>query len=294
MNLETIKKLEQLVIHFHKSKEGYNEILSLIANSIYSFPLKNRRCDRDDCGEFYLYFTPSLHRILKRYKPGIRSFYGYLMQILKWRLSTYIKKKNQKKLCQVVETHDSLWDNVNHKHMKFNNWDEQSIKEIFNATEDNPMQKSFDKRLLLASSLKYSTAITEENWKKIIKITESDSLWISKKREEIQELVKNKKLYYYNWIKRCNRCYFKIRFQENLLKLMDNPESIKKLKEKIKRLWESYNRIIKKITAIRLTPSRLEISRLLNIPKGTLDTSFSSLKQRLLKLDQDEEFKYPL
>lgn len=294
MNLEQITRLETMVNEYHKTKAGYEDILSLIAYYIYRFPLKDPRGTQDDCGEFYLYFIPGLRRVLNKHKPGMRHFIGYLKQILKWRLSTYFIHKRRQKINHEVEGCQTMWDNENHETTTFTHWDEKSLCSIFRSNTTSPLKNDVDKRLLLASSLKYSSKLSEENWDKVINMTQSDGEWVKRNRKALDELVRTREKHYFTWITRRNKCYFKIRYHENILKTMNNPEAIKEMKMKIAKLWNTYNRMVARIANIRTTPSRSEISALLEIPKGTLDNSLFVLKQRLEKLDKAAEFRYLL
>lgn len=92
------KTLDSFLQRYFSGRLSYMDFVRHIMQYTYFFILKRHALTLDDCGGFLLFFYPTIQRIIYRYQEMGRSFEAYLDSYIKFQLKSYFRKMGKENL----------------------------------------------------------------------------------------------------------------------------------------------------------------------------------------------------
>jgi hypothetical protein len=290
------KSMNQRVLDYQKTGNGFNSLVQDLCLKIYSYPKKKLRLTEDDCADFFLFFFPKLQRLLKTYKDQGKPFEYYFNSLLSWKLKTFMRIKKHKRINGKVIVNQYIWE----KEAEI-----QSFKAIFSRITHNPhiegvfhvgkngtIKKESEKKQLLFMLLKNAKDISPEDADHIARITGYNARWIFKAVYELHESLAYNLKRHATLQERRNNTFFRIRCLEEQLRYEVNPDNRMRLKHRVALLRHRMNNTIVSLSKIKLSPTHKEIANVCGFSKGTIDTSLTNLKNKLKRLYHQKQIKY--
>lgn len=272
----TIKKL---IKSYQEKKVNFQKIINALANYIYLFPKYYSKDYEEEQGEFFFYIHLRMVKILKNYKISKVKFLTYFTAVLK---NHYINFKKQK---TSLNQRNTILDNVNinyeyfadessHLHqIKYNlcNSHEQ-VEHIISILSDK------EKKIFLLYHFDYlckNSIVIFEKYFKTSRISLENLFNIIRgdttQKTDTKQRLRIRKIYYSEQI-------FKL--LHKLKKCNDLAKEVQ-IKKKIDYYKNKRENIIKRLENIKIAPSSATIARILNIPRGSVDSSIYYIKQKI-------------
>jgi hypothetical protein len=91
------------------------------------------------------------------------------------------------------------------------------------------------------------------------------------RREARQEMFRGRR----------NRCYAAVRLLETELRSETDAEKLDSLQERLRRIRRRMSVAMEHLSRVALSPTNLEIGKVLGVPKGTVDSGLFWLKKKL-------------
>ena len=278
-----MESLNSLVAYYQNTGLGLAEIVKRLSLRIYNYPAGKCRADEDDCGEFYLFFYPRLLRTLEHFQDRGKPFEWYFNSVLRWHYKVYCTQKRKDQTNWAIARNVLFWE----------------LPE-----EDMPISVSLNSRVGDCKIIPIDRfgGFREKTWRKRIlflalknarHLDDSAIGWIGDLTgvaeehlvamvERLRANLYKRELRLHTLYRRQNRIFTKIfLLQRDLLWEVD-PQIKAGLALSLCELRATLRTLQKKIRRVRLHPSNREIAELLQIPKGTIDTSLYWLRRQLL------------
>jgi DNA-directed RNA polymerase specialized sigma24 family protein len=285
-----MESLNALVAYYQNTGLGLGEIVNRLALRIYNYPLGKTRAEEDDCGEFYVYFYPRLIRTLRHFQDRGKPFEWYFNSVLRWHYKVYCSRKRKEQIRWAVARSVVFWelpdtDSVLPPHSLRMEPDESVIPfDRFGCSRE----KTCRKRILLLA-LKNARLLDDCTIRWISGLAGVEENQLIALVERLRANLYKQELRLHGLYRRQNKIFMKIfLFQRDLLWEVD-PETKAGLALSLCELHRALRSLQSKIRRVRLHPSNREIAELLQIPKGTIDTSLYWLRRQLLEKKPQEK-----
>ena len=277
-----MESLNALVAYYQNTGLGLGEIVNRLALRIYNYPLGKRQASEDDCGEFYLYFYPRLIRTLGRFQDRGKPFEWYFNSVLRWHYKVYCSRKRKDQIRWAVAKSVLFWElpesgsALPAPGLSVAPGETVIPFDRFGCSRENTCRKRV---LLLALKNVRHLDDCAIRWISGFAGVEEDHLVALVER--LRANLYKQELRLHKLYQRQNKIFMRIfLFQRDLLWEGD-PEVKAKLALSLCELRRVLRSVQRKIRRVRLHPSNREIAELLQIPKGTIDTSLYWLRRQL-------------
>jgi DNA-directed RNA polymerase specialized sigma24 family protein len=288
--LNTLTEMREYYLSGNISKQQ-------LEGSIFQYLLKNYekyhifRGSRDDWHDLLVDLYPRISRAIDTYREIGSSFDSYINAMIHW---AYKEQRNKISSHQITEytwwqarAEESMASSPEAEYAAENH-DEPAVKKTFTHTAARDfseqllrMQEVFTARQILILFLKSYYFITEKmaagvsesvNMKKEKLLEMVDKLHtIRKKREEeIHEIEAGIECQYY-------RC---IVYQKRLMYTVHGSAGQTRLNRLLERARLRFEHMRKRLKGIRFDATNGQIAEILNIPKGTVDSSLYSIRKK--------------
>lgn len=288
-------ELTRTVLDYQQGKIGLQPVFRDIAPLIYYYPIRSCRGREDECGEFLLFFYHRLIRLLQKYTYSAKySFEGYLFTSMRYQYSTFILRKSRQLEC--TENPDlaySAYSNI-----------QQSSPDI---VEDNGTRTHSPARI--AERLHMITGCKQKRKKTIrkritilvlmnlhtITIPEVEACAraaeISVKHlQDMIDRLKKKQSRRLERLeaarKRRNQAYVQLFMLQQKIQAADsNDTATAVLREQANRMRLILDNARKRIRTHKFQPLHHEIAEVMDIPKGSVHSSISYLRELAARID---------
>lgn len=275
--------LTQEVVDYRKTGDGLGRLVDQISKLVYEFPAGQNGFSEEDGAEVLLRFLPRITRLISRYRDTGQSFESYLASTLRWQIRTMAAERANNRI-----KHTALGGPGSELQITEQTRVEQSIMEACEPVTPRSYRadgktklSSGQGRRLIHLSLKMAERLSEADYRRVAAAAGCDPRWLvgcwhqlrdscigqRERRESIQE--------------RRDRAWFKIRCLQYRLRLvLDDDERAASLRGLAmwRRRYEHAKRVLGRM---HYGPSHAEIARVLNVPKGTVDSSVFYGKREL-------------
>jgi hypothetical protein len=279
-----MESLNSLVAYYQNTGLGLAEIVKRLALRIYNYPLGKPQASEDDCGEFYLYFYPRLIRTLRHFQDRGKPFEWYFNSVLRWHYKVYCTRKRKDQTLWAVAKNVLFWELpeqglvVSATAVSAGTGERVIPMDRFGGSRESTCRK----RILLLA-LKNARHLDDRAISWISGLTEVEEDHLVAMVERLRANLYKRELRLHGLYRRHNKVFTKIfLFQRDLLWEVD-PQIKADLALSLCELRRSLRSVQRKIRRVRLHPSNREIAELLQIPKGTIDTSLYCLRRQLLE-----------
>ncbi len=266
--------LTKKVITFQQSGQGEEKLIQEIALYIYSsFPVKTY-LSKDQRGDFICSVYNEIGRIMNRFSFKGKPFEAYLNIILKWRIKSYLSRTAMKKDIISI-TNDAHF--IYTAQLKSPDEHKQGI-EIDDEIASVIRNDTDRKRLLFIFMKEYITA-DPAYLPYVAQLTGYSERWIMDKAEILRHIVYRRIDRYKKLSEKRNKTFFKLYLAEKKQYEAYTEEEKKAYAVEAKMLKERLHRTNRDLSKFPFYPTHREISAVIGIPKGTIDSGLFYLKK---------------
>lgn len=252
-----------------------------------------KQVERDryiEAGDFILRFIPKVDGVLERYNSDFASFKHYINSHIKWLMFSFSKEyKSYKEKSDAYSIHNTATykDHLSLADERPEYKISPRAKQLLSIKDGSIYKKSSRKRLEIFT-LKNIRNIEKEQIEIIAPLINRSVTWLFKQKEYLGQLCE-KRISNRNYLQsRYNRLFIEItKDQQKLLEMGDSYEKellYNNLCDKQRRKRE----LLEKLKHRNCGPKNDEIAKLLNIPKGTVDSSLYYMKKSLSTLLKED------
>jgi hypothetical protein len=279
---QAMESLNTLVAYYQNTGLGLAEIVNRLALRIYNYPLGKRQASEDDCGEFYLYFYPRLIRMLEHFQERGKPFEWYFNSVLRWHYRVYCSQKRKDQTRWAAARSVLFWElpeadlGAPAPTLSVDSGEKVIPLDRFGSSREHTCRK----RILLLA-LKNARHLDDSAIRWVGQLTGVAEGHLITMVERLRANLYKRELRLHKLYRRQNKIFTKIfLFQRDLLGEVD-PQIKAGLALSLCELRRSLRSVQRRIRRVRLHPSNREIAELLQIPKGTIDTSLYWLRRQL-------------
>jgi len=273
-----MENLTQKVLQFQKTGQGLSEIVDAIGPRVYQFPRRTMGWDEDACGDFYVFIHPRIIRLLHRFRDQGRPFESYLWAVLNWQLRNFARDRHRdERKWQVSLRVDAGALAVREEEAGGSELAGLASAEMVGRI----LRSDADRRNFLFLILKFSRLLDPDRAPALARlagVTASRLLSLAASlrdlragREKRQEMFRGRR----------NKCYAAIRLLETELQSETDAERIALLQTRLGRTRSRMKAAMEHLSRVALSPTNLEIGKVLGVPKGTVDSGLFWLKKKL-------------
>ncbi len=278
-----------VLAHQHHGK--YRDILHREIHSlIYDYPRRNYCLPEEEWCEFMLSLQTRIDSLISGFEFRGYSFVAYLNRTLSWQVKSYWgSRKNRLNREWIMERESALgYEEIQEEPRELCSL-KQKVLQLVLLKGDTPNRRRVLRLRLLILLLKNIQFLEEQEFLDCAADLRFDpreaSLWRVTLLNCIQERMGRRNLL----IERRNHLYHKITYyQKKRMELFCEYERAL-LDERIARFRKRHGRINEELSRVCLVPSNREISSLLNIPKGSVDSGLFYLKEMMMQISRDAE-----
>lgn len=277
----------QVLVYQSSLGSGREESLRLslmrdLTLHIYSYPGRRHSLHEEDWSDFLLGFYGRIHDLLVNYRYQGPSFWGYLNKVLEWQLLSYYRQAARFRQAEWVCERESIIE-YERSPVEQEYCLSQKMNHILSHPGLTPFRSSALRQRLLLLVLKNIVFIPEDEFASVFPLLGPDREEASEMRERLLSLMKRK----FERKKRLEtkRCenYSRLTLAEIRQSEETDVASVLRLDEKIILYKRRLKRLDRQLSRIPLYPSNEELSDLLGLPKGSVDSGLFYLKSYLEK-----------
>jgi len=229
--------IKALVMEYQKSGRGYSQIVQVLSEYIYNYPMIRFRQSEDVCGEFFIYFFERLSTALMKYNVMDCQFKSWLLKVLRMHYLNWAKKSKRESLKSVLYLEDFVTSGEYLAKSEFNSPFE---KENLRFTIIKKIIDSLPKKVRIVLKLYYFDFFEGADIKEISLIFKQDFSILMSKYEKILASVLSQYEKESELINKLNITFNQLLKYKEKLNLLNNEKLIEK------------NEIINKINSLEL------------------------------------------
>jgi hypothetical protein len=286
-----MESLTEKVLRYQRTRSGLSEIMSDVAQRVYFFPRRRMGWDDDACGDFYLFFHPRLVRLLDRFRDQGKPFESYLCAVLAWQLRNFARERKRGERSWNValriepgESHAEAADTSAR-------WNAQAALPAGGCEIAQLIRTGADRRNLLFLILKCSRTLEEGKAAALAELAGVSKERLAGLMSELSQLREDRDVRLETFRRRRNGAFALVRLLET--ELVAESEEARR-EELLRRLAKARLRMrgaMTRMARVGLAPTNKEISRILGVPKGTVDSGLYWLKKKLARAYDPDSFR---
>jgi RNA polymerase sigma factor (sigma-70 family) len=276
-----MENLTKKVLQYQRTRQGLRDIVDEIAPRVYQFPRRTMGWDEDACGDFYVFIHPRLIRLLDRFRDQGKPFESYLWAVLNWQLRNFARERRRD---------ESRWNvslrmdpgaavSIDDHQGSLEGPEAQAL----NASADfaRCVQSGADRRNFLFLALKCSRLIDVENAAALARVAGVATETLMSLGAALREMRGARESRHEMFRGRRNKAYASIRLLETELQAEADPAKRASAEDALSRMRRRMSSAMQRMSRVGLAPTNLEISKVLGVPKGTVDSGLYWLKRKL-------------
>ncbi len=270
--------LTSRVLNCQKTGKGKAELEREIALASYTYIQNNRTLSADEAGDFFCYCYPKLSGLIDNFTYKGRPFEAYLYISLRWHLLHYKRRIHKQKLSRTIFSISSFWEAAQYQPDYCTEQPEESDtgRSLLSATS---------RKRLVYLALRESEYLTHAMVEEIVAITGIDRRWflncvmalkagLESRRSRLEAARRYRNRYFYH--------YHVLQLQ---LRQSTDPEKRRILESELVRTRKKLDRSTARVQHLHVHPTNREISEVLKVPKGTIDSGIYYLRSSYLSGD---------
>jgi RNA polymerase sigma factor (sigma-70 family) len=275
-----MESLTKKVLLYQKTREGLRDIVRELAPRVYQFPRRKMGWDEDACGDFYVFVYPRLIRLLDRFADQGKPFESYLSSVLNWQLRNFARdRKRGERSWNVslrLEAGDPGAGELREEPAEAT-IEPQRVPPIISRL----VRSNADRRNFLFLVLKCARSIEPGNAGALAAVTGVDADRILGLSVSLREMRRPRELRLDAFRSRRNKAFAQARLMETELKTEVDQERAALLQKSLAKARRRMRSAMNRMARVGLSPTNLEIARVLGVPKGTVDSGLYWLKRKL-------------
>ena len=290
--------LTHQVLSYKYTKKYYRQLRDAVSIFIYKFPMFCRGYDEDDRGNFLLFMQHKISGIINRFDYYNVTFEGYLMKILHWQIKDYARHR-------IIKTAKRYSEFFMHYHEAESEYVYCHNTNALFVGEPEPLSLTIKNRMPINKNSKISInkngIITDRVLaRRIILLTMKTCIWLDENQlqsiayatgyrigwlrsacHRLNMIVWERRRHFELLCQRRNSLFLKIIGLQNDLQNDVLSDKHPAIAERLHRARLRFNRLIQQINGTHRYPTNYEVSRELNIPKGTVDSGLFYVRRQM-------------
>jgi DNA-directed RNA polymerase specialized sigma24 family protein len=227
--------------------------------------------NREQWVDFLSWFYPRLSRAIDNYRETGSSFDAYIASIVRWASKEYRSRE-----AEHSATEYACWKARAEETAVCSPEPEYGTAVVFPAPEE------YSSRQILVLFLKSYYFISEDLLDKIAVFLNMDREELKRLVDELHRRRNEREIQIRDLQERIYCQYYRyMAFKKRLVSAVPGTAYYEKMNGRYDRARLRYARMKKRLAGIRLSATNREIAELLNIPKGTIDSTLYSMRQKL-------------
>ncbi|MGC9313594.1 MAG: hypothetical protein ACP5IA_12985 [Sediminispirochaetaceae bacterium] len=263
--------LTSRVLTCRETGEGRPALEREIALASYRYIQNNRTLSEDEAGDFFCYCYPKLTGLIDNFTYQGRPFEAYLYVSLRWHLLHYKRRINKQKLSRTVFSISSFWEVAQYQ-------PDCCAEEPEEADTGHIRLNATSRKRMIYLALRESEYLTHAMVEEIITITNIDRRWFLNCVMALKARLERRRMRLEAARRYRNRYFYHYHVLQIQLRQCSNPEMRRILESQLLRTREKLARSTARVQQIHVHPTNREISEVLNVPKGTIDSGIYYLR----------------
>ncbi|GEM_PF-4791899 len=276
VNKNSFSLLTHLILWYQATGEGYEEIFERIVLLVYTLPKQKMRGYNEEAGAFCMAFLPKIPRLVSKFSYTGRAFECYLAKSVRLQLNSYYRGKYLEKQQLLVMFHQSVMNT----HEAMAACEEEVHEALFDGESDGYGWRNISKQRILILAMVKAHSVPPSLYGEIAEASGMSEDRISKLMLAVRKRESPKIKRYKTIQRRRDRYYADLLKVQYALFQEDSLSCRGELLERERKVKWKLDRANEKLACFPLKVSHHVVASLLNIPKGTVDSSMYYLKLR--------------
>jgi len=263
--------LTSKVLDFRRTGRGRADIEREVALLSYRFVRRSNSLNEDEAGDFYCEYYPKLMQLIDTFTYQGKPFEAYLYISLRWHIIHFRKVLYKQKLSQTIFAMDSFWETPR--------YEADELKDVQKELE-NPVvssNRTVQKRLIYLA-LRESEYLDHAMIEEIVSAAQIDRRWFLNCVMALKSKLDHRRARLTAARQYHNRCFFHFHMLQLRLRQCTDDRNREALELKLEKMKVRLRRSADRIHHIHVHPTNQEISEVLKIPKGTIDSGIYYLR----------------
>lgn len=226
--------------------------------------------NEDDVSEFLLSFQDRLETLIRRFRYQGLPFRHYLMRSIKWRWTSFLSLKTQAERLDELSTEPSFGAETCAE--PEHGWE---FRREFRAVPSVPAHR------WVLLTLKAAPQVDDEVMEEVCRHSGTDLSWLQACQHRLCRSASRRLHRWKALADRRREAFFRRVVAEDSAREALDPVSRGRFEDRAHFYRQRLGRIHRDQAAATLSPTHLEISRLLGMPKGSVDSGLHHLKKKL-------------
>ncbi|MEI8096450.1 MAG: hypothetical protein WCG80_19735 [Spirochaetales bacterium] len=278
MNDELTQRVLAVQAGLQPRKDVEDSILLMVFQHLRNY----HRNDEDDVSGFLLEFAGRIGGLVDRFEDRGIPFQHYLMRSMRWQWTSYkARRDHETAQGMLLAEPDNLDYGTPEQGLNPDNA-AQAVGAAMAPLEDPTLQSR-----LLMLALKQATLLEESQIEEICRLASVDLSWLQALVQEVRQLVEPQQERKQHLTERQSEVYWQRLVAEARARREPDPDRRALWEKRAAMYRERLANLQTRRTAMTVVPTHLDLSRLLGIPKGTVDSGIYHLKKELACLYTD-------
>jgi len=258
------------------------KLIQAVSLYIYLYPGFGHELSEEEWGEFYLSFQQRVESLIDSFEFRGYSFRTYLNRTLYWHLRTFRRCRKKERYQEWVKERESvLVYSISREEGSPSTDLVEKLNCLLVSGGLNNRRKQALKLRLLFLIMKNVEYIREQEFLDGVVFLGRPAEEAVRLRIGLQNSLEERQKRRSHLMEKRNSCYYYVTYYERTLKDLIDPEKRRELDSLIGVYRKRLNKLSGQIRRIPLYPTNWDISRELEIPKGSVDSGLYYLKEYL-------------
>ncbi|MBI9108220.1 MAG: hypothetical protein JEZ04_15830 [Spirochaetales bacterium] len=286
--MKEIDDLTLSILDWQETGEGFQAIMTEVSRLILRYPMRHYGWTRDACADFYCFFYKRCVRLLEYFVYQDKSFIALLNNSMSWQLRTYYRQFRLKEKKSGCVKYDSIIQAEEAceccGEIRLEVSDE--AKKMLRIGDSGEIENIWMKKRILILALKTAPYLNDGYIAAVSKLTGCDETWLTSAildlRGRMDERLKRLNLF----CVRTNRAFIEICQIHRDIGICCSEKEKMMLFAKLVKVKRRFDKASEGKASVKLMPTNAEIAEIMQIPKGSIDSSLYYLKRYLKALAQ--------
>ena len=283
-------KFHDRVLKYRQTNKGFEELVRIISLHVYSILRNHYKMDDDERSDFFCTYYPKIPGLIERFKYFGTPFDGYLNKSIIWSIKAYRSAKSRQRSLQKASLTEPFF--LVSPDIDFTEIKElplcisASARKVLRLQEKEEVLSDTIKQRILYIYLIEANYVDERLKEGIIQITGYKKKWLETCTQKLKVKVE-RRLDRIKTIRNSrNSAFFKFQILQEKISFAENENEKLKLKEEISKLRNKIYKMNKTISKAPARPTHKDISDVLKIPRGSIDSGIHYIKTSFKEIDK--------
>lgn len=280
--------LTKKVLVCREKGEGYSQLVQDLSLIAYRYPERSRGWSEDECSDFFCVFFGRIPGMIERFEYTGTSFDTFFYTAVRWQMKSFKRKQNKAAAYERAVSAPPFWSvrETPEPYLPENKGQiPQPLRREFDLDETGVIRDRASCIRVLCITLRNCEFISEALVCQVSSLCGCTALWLSACLIHLRERMEKRRAAFNRLQLQRNGIFLKICLLHDQLNTDLDRLWSSRLMKQIEIEKHNLRMITDRINTYPLHPTHQEISQVLGLPKGTVDSGLYCLKnvmQRLL------------